>query len=341
MKRGLVVLDPAEIPGGERRDRLTALQRRLAADDIDVALVYGDVSRPDDIAYLTNLCVYWNEGMLAVPAEGEPAFLTKLSPRVHPWMRRTSTITDVRSGRSFGDLVAKYLAAGRQPRSGRPAVGLIDAPLWPAAVVAEITAAASGWQVIPLGGLVREQRLAPSPHELALLRHAGGVTGAAVAAVERDLRGAGFLDVLAWLDETADGAVSVRVTAQYRNLWLHASRVSGATPPPWAAALGLALAAVTAAAATGVTADGLAAAAGPHLEGLPPGTATDVRWVYQADMATSGEYESYPADLPVPRGSVVVLTIAARFPDGSQAAVADTVLVGDDGADSLTGRAAR
>ena len=84
MKRGLVLFDPAEIPAAEWRARVAAVQRELAASGTDVALIYGDVSRSDDIAYLTNLCVYWNEGVLAVPAHGEPAFLTKLSPRVFP-----------------------------------------------------------------------------------------------------------------------------------------------------------------------------------------------------------------------------------------------------------------
>jgi len=35
MKRGLVVLDPAEIPDSERTDRLTKLQTAMAADGID------------------------------------------------------------------------------------------------------------------------------------------------------------------------------------------------------------------------------------------------------------------------------------------------------------------
>ena len=44
MKRGLVLLDPAEVPEREWHRRVGALQGRLAADGIDVALVYGDVS---------------------------------------------------------------------------------------------------------------------------------------------------------------------------------------------------------------------------------------------------------------------------------------------------------
>ena len=147
MKRGLVLFDPAEIPADEWRGRVAAVQRELAASGTDVALIYGDVSRSDDIAYLTNLCVYWNEGILAVPAQGDPVFLTKLSPRVHPWMRLISTVTEIRSGRSFAELVATFLGPG-----GGGTVGLVEAELWPAAVAAEIRQALGDREVRPLGG---------------------------------------------------------------------------------------------------------------------------------------------------------------------------------------------
>ena len=117
MKRGLVLLDPAEIPADEWRGRVAAVQRELAAAGTDVALIYADVSRSTTSRYLTNLCVYWNEGILAVPAHGDPVFLTKLSPRVHPWMRLISTVTEIRSGRSFAELVATS-RPGRPARSG-------------------------------------------------------------------------------------------------------------------------------------------------------------------------------------------------------------------------------
>ena len=167
MKRGLVLFDPAEIPVDEWRGRVAAVQRELAASGTDVALIYGDVSRSDDIAYLTNLCVYWNEGILAVPAHGAPVFLTKLSPRVHPWMRLISTVTEIRSGRSFAELVAAFLSPG-----DGGTVGLIEADLWPAAVAAQIRQALAGWEVRPLDGLVRAQRQTPSPAEVALLGRA-------------------------------------------------------------------------------------------------------------------------------------------------------------------------
>jgi Xaa-Pro aminopeptidase len=344
VKRGLVLLDPAEIPAGEWHGRVAAVQRELAATGIEVALVYGDVSRSDDIAYLTNLCVYWNEGILAIPAHGDPAFLTKLSPRVYPWMRQVSTVTEIRSGRSFGRLVAEFLG----PDGG--AVGLIEAGLWPAAIAGEIRAALAGREVRPLPGVVRALRQAPSTAELTLLRRAAdslaktaadaaapGLTDSErIATVERDLRGGGFLDVLAGAGQAPDGVTSVRITGQYRYLWVHASRLADAGAAPWADPLNRAVAAAVAAAVPGATGTGLDAAARPALDGLPSGATADVRWVHAADMATHGEYADYPAYLPIPPGAVVVIEIDVRFSDGTHAAVAETVLAADDGPVCLT-----
>ena len=346
MKRGLVVRDPAEIPEREWRERVTALRRRLSAMRIDVALIYGDVSRSDDIAYLTNLCVYWNEGILAVPADGEPVFLTKLSPRVHPWMRLVSTVTEIHSGRNFGELTAKLLGPG-----DGGTVALLDGGLWPESVAAEIRDSLPGWNVREAGDLVREPRLVPSDHELALLRRGAGPfshaladaaadrlpANARIAAIERGLRGAGFLDVFAVAEDAPDGVTSLQVTGQYRYLWLHASRLVDGGQAAWPGALRRAIDAAVAAARTGVSAARLAEAARSALDGLPVGAAADVRWVHQADMATHGEYASYPADLPIPPGSAVVITVDTAFGDGRHAAVAETVLVGADRAECLTG----
>jgi Xaa-Pro aminopeptidase len=347
MKRGLVLFDPAEIPADEWHGRVAAVQRELAADGTDVALIYGDVSRSDDIAYLTNLCVYWNEGILAVPSHGDPVFLTKLSPRVHPWMRLISTVTEIRSGRSFAELVAKFLG----PADGG-AVGLIEAELWPAAVAAEIRQALSNWDVRPLAGLVRALRQVPSPAEVALLRRAAtslaetaaGVAvpglsdGERIAVAERGLRGDGFLDVQVDTARTADGVTSVLITGQYRYLWLHASRVAATGTAAWPDLLRQAIAFAVTAAVPGATAADLDEAARPALDQLPAAATSDVRWVHHADMATNGEYADYPSSLPIPAGSAVVVGIDVRFADGTHAAVAETVLVTADGPVCLTGQ---
>ncbi|MFG2579513.1 hypothetical protein [Streptomyces malaysiensis] len=346
MKRGLVVLDPAEVPADEWQARTAAVQADLAAQGVDVALVYGDVFASDDIAHLTNLCIYWNEGMLAVPASGETVFLTKLSPRVHPWMRRISTVERIESGRSFGALVTKLL--GERPAG---TVGLADAARWPAAIVDEVRAALPGWQVRELPGLVGDRRAVVSEHELALLRTGAEVVGRAAreacgagltpfartATVERIVRGAGFLDVQTNTTQAPDGVVGVQVTGQYRTGWLHAARLAGAEDSAWAGTLRAALDAAVDAAGAGATGETLAEAAAPALAKLPEGTDAQVRWVNQTDLASAGEYRRRAASDPLPAGAVVAVTVDVLFAAGDYAALADTVLVTEGGARNLTG----
>ncbi|HJP77696.1 MAG TPA: aminopeptidase P family N-terminal domain-containing protein [Pseudonocardiaceae bacterium] len=329
MKRGLVLLDPAEVPESEWGRRIGALQDELVEEGIDVAFVYGDVFRSDDIAYLTNLCIYWNEGVLAVPAKGEPAFLTKLSPRVYPWMRRVSTVEDIRSGRDFGDLIATYLAD--HPDAS---VGLVDAALWPESVLARLP----DRPLRELGSLVRDLRLAPAAPETRLLRDAGALLAQAakapgsdvlaqVSTVERTLRWGGFLDVLTQPSATTDGVHSLRITGQYRTCWVQAARLSGEAP--WTGQLTAALDAAIAAIKPGVTGADLRAAVS-----LPEGG--ELNWVQQADLSTNGEYATADPAAPLAEGAVLAIAADVLFDDGGYAVVADTVLVTATGQETLT-----
>ncbi|MFI6344357.1 hypothetical protein [Streptomyces sp. NPDC050560] len=348
MKRGLVVLDEAEVPGAEWRGRMDTLRHDLAGAGVDVALVYGDVYASDDIAYLTNLCIYWNEGVLAVPVSGESVFLTKLSPRVHPWMRRISTVDRIESGRGFGALVSALLGG----RAGAT-VGLVDADRWPAPVVAEVRAALPGLTVRELPSLVRDRRAVVSPAELALLRRGGAVVGSAVdaaaadglgerervATVERLVRGAGFLDVKCVTAGAPDGAATVAATGQFRTGWLHAARIADAGASPWAGALRAALDAAVAAVREGASARTLAEAAAPALAGLPRDADARVRWTNQADLASAGEYHRRPPGEALAAGAVVAVGVDVLFGAGGYAEAADTVRVTRDGAERLTGAA--
>jgi hypothetical protein len=347
MKRGLVVLDHSEIPAEEWAQRVRELQARISAEGVDVAFVYGDVHRSDDIGYLTNLCIYWNEGVLAIPAEGEPVFLTKLSPRVHRWMRRTSTISELRSGRAFGTL-AQELLGDRAPG----VLGLVDARRWPSTVVDELDAALPTWELRLLGDLVRDRRVIPSGGEVALLRDGGRTvaraakkvgepgfaTASRVALVESELRGAGFADVMVTTAAADDGVVSIEITGQYRHGWLRAARLvdGGTDGAAWASVMRAGLAAAIDAAAAGATAAELAAAAEPILGEMPQGATCYVDWINQADLSTNGEYERHARHTRLPTGTVGAVAVETLFAAGGRAVVADTILVGAGGGQRLT-----
>jgi Xaa-Pro aminopeptidase len=347
VKRGLVVRDRTEIADAEWDGRIEAVQSVMVEQGLDFVLVYGDVFRSDDIGYLTNLCIYWNEGVVAIPAQGSPLFLTKLSQRVHSWMRLTSTMTDLRSGKTFGDLVTGLAAEG-----GTGTLGLVDADLWPASIVDEIREAIPGWDLRMLGSLVRDQRAIPSPAEIELLRTGAAILSNAVdtasgpglstteriATLERETRGAGFTDVAIKTDVTGGGLLSLQVSGEYRHGWPHASRlVATEGQTPLLRVLPAALAAAIRSVRPGVGWDALTAAAERELVGLPDDAVWELRCVNQADMATNGELLSAAHHRRAPGvGEVVVLSLEVLHSGAARSVVAETILITADGAELLT-----
>ena len=346
MKRGLVVRDPSEVSDSEWAARITSLQSLMTAEGLDIALVYGDVFRSDDIGYLTNLCIYWNEGVVAVPSAGEPVFLTKLSPRVHTWMRKVSTVTDLRSGKSFGQLVSGLLA-DRHPG----VVGLVDADLWPESIVDDLRTSVGEWEVRLLGPIVRDQRATPSPAELKLLRRGARILADAaeeasrpglpiqerVAVLEQSIRGSGFADLIVETSPCGGDAVSLQVTGEFRHGWLHVSRlVTGTSRAPWIRALQASLESAIEVARAGTNLPALLAAVERDLVDLPAGASWDVRCVNQADLATNGELQPDDDADTFLLGAVVVIAVELVVAGLVRATVAETVLLTEQGAEPLT-----
>jgi Xaa-Pro aminopeptidase len=316
------------------------VQAELRAAGVDVALVYNDVSRGDDIGYLTNLVIYWNEGMLAIPAEGEATLLTKLSKRVFSWMQKTSVLEDLRSGQTLGKLVAGYVA-DRPPGT----IGFIDADLWPAAYVEEIAAAVPEWTTVELGPLVRDARKILSPAELGVIRSAAGVLRDALAATDtggldmRDRMGAlesvarhgGFTDVLLRGTE-ADGHVTIETAGEYRQSWLLTGRTYG--DAVFLGSLADAQRAALAAIAPGVAWSRVEAAALAALA-LPDGATAVVTWSSQADFANRGELRPTSPAGPA-AGEVAALQLEVIEEGGRRSVLTDTFLTAAGGAELLT-----
>lgn len=316
MKRGLVLESTELYPREEWGGRLERVQDELGRLGADWALVYGDVSAADDIAYLVNVCVYWNEGVLAVPQVGEPVFVTKLSPRVFPWMERTSTIGGFRSGPD----IAKNLSAivGTEGR-----IAVVDDVRWPAALLDDVTVAFDG-RTAPAPGLISWFRATPSDTEIVMLIETGARLGEAlaaepsIAAAELAMRTYGCTDVL--LDHHG---TAIEILVQYGPLWLRAGRDSGPLSEAATAALGQAAAMLR----PGSTANGLAQAIT-----TPEGTRVDLTLVSSLQFTGPGELsETVTTDA----GTVVAIVVDLIGTDAA-ASVSDTFLVTADGARPLT-----
>lgn len=345
MKRGLVVLDRGELPVGELEGRVATLQRRLVEEGLAAALLYGDVFHSGDITYLSNICIYWNEALLAVPARGEPALLTKLSRRVHPWMRATSTIEDLRSGPRLGQLAGEYLEA-----VDAGPVGVVEEAWWPAALLEDLGPTLGGRPTRDLGPAVRQERQHPSGPELALLRRGASLAAQSVAETfeggltnaersgraELAARRGGVEDVAVYCHGSGPGADTVEVVTEYRGYWTSGARVLVSGTPAWAGAMDAAYRATVGALSGGATEEAVREQAAPFL------AASGVPWcldlLQHVDVECNGGYR-----LPDQRstrfaaGSVASLRLVLDLPDGSQAAAGDTYLLGASGAERLTG----
>jgi hypothetical protein len=337
MKRGLV---SRKGDGAAFVARVKRLQERLLATGAAVGLIYEDVYRADDVAYLTNLCVYWNEAILAVPAEGQPTLLTKLSPRVHQWMRATSTLDDLRSGPNFVKLVSDYLAE-REPRS----LAVVDRAWWPAALLEDVAAAAPEWSVRDLPDGVRSLRLTPDGLDAETLERAAAIAGEAarraatavdesangrIAIAELHAREAGAKDLIADCQALDDGVEAVRVTVQLGNVWSRAARMTGGTGLPATAGPRRALSAAESRLRAGTTRSELERAS-------DGGTAAKIAATHHADLGSNGDFRP-GSDLvaPLRPGAVVTLEATVETIAGSVTALADTYLVSDGGSVALS-----
>lgn len=344
MKRGLVVLDPAETSPAVFASRLNAVRERLKDSSAHLALIYGDVSRSGDIQYLTGLCLYWNEAVLAVPLQSRPVLITKLSKRVQPWMHRTSTLEDIRSAPRLVESVGKLLDELPGGRSGR--IALVDMSWWPNEIVARLRRALPEMELKDLPGIVREHRLAPPPEEVSLLQRGaqlleqamaiawaqGGNAHERTSIAVRYVRRAGFLDATVNCGKLQDGSEFADAIGQYRYVWVRQSRPRGG---PLADVANGALRVVLDAAKPGATEAQLGRVAAGHVgDRYRPALSC----IPHPDIETRGLFRAVEdTQRPLKDGEVACVTLSLASEVGVLAA-AETVKITRGGAVPLSGR---
>ena len=345
MKRGLVVLDEAETSRRALGERVERLQGVLEERGVGAAFVYGDVYRSGDITYLSNICIYWNEAVLAVPAKGSPALLTKLSKRVQTWMRASSSLDDLRSGPNLAKLCAEWLEGA----GATGPVGLVEGGWWPGTLAAALGAELTGRELVDLGGAVRAERERPEAGEVALLRAGAELSARSVAETLDGLasnddragraelisRSGGVEDVVVASHPAGPEGDVVEVVGEYRGYWTAAARVIARQQASWSEAMVAGYRAAGGALRHGVTTDGVRAAAAGWLAGAGVPWALEV--LHHVDVETGGGYRlPGKGDAPFEAGAVAALRLRLELPDGSSAVASDTFLIGPTGAERLT-----
>jgi hypothetical protein len=341
MKRGLVILDPAETPPELFQTRLNAVREQLETQRADLAFMYSDVSRSGDLQFLTNFCLYWNEAVLAVPLQGPPVLITKLSKRVQPWIRRTSIVDDIRSAPRLAEGIIAFVKERCPDRAA--VLGLVDMQWWPNNLIAQLRSSlpASELRDMPRG--VRDLRLVPAGEELRFLQQGAELLGSALVAAwaqgedahertsiaVRNLRLAGFQDATVNCGKLEDGSEFADATGQYRQVWLRQSRPRGG---PTASAARDVLSAVLDAARGGSTEADLAEVASSCAGGRYK---TAFACFAYPDIETRGTFRtSEESRRPLKKGEVVCATLSLTG-DAGVLTAAETVQITRSGAAAL------
>ncbi|MDR2215203.1 MAG: hypothetical protein LBE59_05100 [Nevskiaceae bacterium] len=342
MKRGLAILNLEETPREAFAERLNAVRDHAKASGAQVAVIYADVSRSGDINYLTNLCLYWNEALLAVPLEGKPALITKLSKRVQPWMKTTSILEDIRSTPKLAEGVGKFLDERCGSRAAK--VGIVDMQWWPSPLANGLQELLPQARLLDMPGGVSTRRGVPDQYELRLLQQAASLldqsiekawaqgadgderTGIAV----RSTRMAGFQDADVRYRALTDGSQCIDVVGQYRYVWVRLARAHGGAA---ADAANAALATMIRQIRAGRSERQIIAAANATVD---QGYRCKFSCISHPYVETRGYYRpSEDADTPLQAGQVVCASVSLAGEAGVVTA-SDMYTVTDDGVGSIS-----
>jgi Xaa-Pro aminopeptidase len=212
MKRGLITWDKTELRPAVFEQRLARVREELAHEELSALVVYTDVWRSNQGRYLTNFMPYWNRALIVIPHDGEPVLLCGLSPRVYPWIKSVTILSDIRPNLNLTKL---------REENGWTKVGVLDLPLLPYELAID-NAANVPWDAI---------HRAPDEAELAMYRRAAKMAREILEAELRD----GSEDIVPRLElkyrrAGAEDLVirnhndSISVAVEYRGHWVKIAR---------------------------------------------------------------------------------------------------------------------
>lgn len=165
--------------GGEFARRRATLREAMDGQGVAALLLYGAPGLDNEVNWLTGYPVT-REALLLFPARGEPLLLVEYFNHV-PYARRVARECAVRWG---GDDLAATAAEALQSLGLASARLGFAGPLVTRHYVA-IQRALPQVTLLDFAATMRDFRLVKSDEELAVIRHAAGLTDRAVAALQR------------------------------------------------------------------------------------------------------------------------------------------------------------
>lgn len=359
LKHGALYWDRDLLPAAAYERRYARLQAMVAASGDAGWFVYGDVARYGALTYVTNFLPRVRSALAFVPAAGAPVLFANIGKRDVPAAKTITWVDDVRPfGRLPGEVIGfvegAKLSQGRIGHAGLDAIPIAD---WAAIAKGlpkvewrprdgELTALRAAKEDCEIAAITRaaaiaDDALAPATKLIrpgvSLRRAIAGIDRAARAAGAEDVRylvasGPQVATALRPVDDralVAGDTVVIYAALEFQRYWAETARtfVLGRASDALRALHGQAadkLARMVAAARAGVQAGTVADAAGPGgaVYGLGHGIGLDAE---EPPAIVAGSNDVL-AD-----GAALALR-AILHGNGQGAAVAQTVVVGRDGA---------
>lgn len=248
MRRGLMAWDSDEIPVRTLKDRAARLQAAMVAAGQGAMILYTNFIRSAAVSHLVGFSPYWADGILLVPADGEPVFATTLSKRVGSWIQTVKPVGDLVNTASPGKVLGERLA-----KLGVRRVAILELDAFPGGLYAELAAALPGVEFVDgsdtfatarapadaVEHLLLERTDAMAQNALRALPSGVGDIGSAVGAVEVHARLKGAEEVYVAIAPNLDadrrflrlsGArplgrrYAIRATVAYKGSWVRHTR---------------------------------------------------------------------------------------------------------------------
>ncbi|HEX3506105.1 MAG TPA: aminopeptidase P family N-terminal domain-containing protein [Xanthobacteraceae bacterium] len=170
MRRGLMGWNEADLPLDALRQRLSRLQAGLNSEGLGGLVVYTNIARPAAASFLTGFTPYWSEGLLLVPASGEPVFATALSKRVSEWIRSVMPVGSIENTPQPAAAIRRKLVDADIGR-----LGVLELDLLPAAQAAALAGDDGAVSLEDATGLFRSVRIRADEVEVNLAHRADGI----------------------------------------------------------------------------------------------------------------------------------------------------------------------
>jgi hypothetical protein len=157
----------AELPQAVLKERLSRLQAGLKAAGLGGAVLYTNIARPAAVSFLTGFTPYWSEGLLFVPAAGEPVLAIALSKRISQWIRAVMPIGVIETAPQPAAAIARRLT-----EAGIGRLGVVELDMFPGAQAETLIGSDNAVSLEDASAVFRSVRLGVDAAEIALVRRA-------------------------------------------------------------------------------------------------------------------------------------------------------------------------